>query len=77
MSIEPVYLAQRDASWLNRPNVRSVKQLHRIVDGCVAGCNRRMLLVEDQPWLLTEAPEDLRCRRRGCFAPPAPKETPS
>lgn len=66
-----VVAALRDASWYNTPNVRSVKQIHRMADGGVAACDRHVLLDEGCTWESDDAPADLLCQRRACFGPTA------
>lgn len=62
----PVIAMLRDASWFNRPNVRTVKKYH-VANGDMAACNTvRMPLAEFTALDASEVPEGLRCRRRGC-----------
>jgi hypothetical protein len=71
--------ATRDASFLDRPDVRSVKAAHVVVvshdlaigggtvSGTAAACDPRRILIDDETWRdwhqVTEAG---RCRRSGC-----------
>lgn len=67
------FAALRDASWYDRPNVRSLKLLHmahvEIADSgsrfMYAACNG-MPLDEASVWAAHEVPPGLRCGRPGC-----------
>lgn len=60
------YAAVRDASWWDRPNVRSPKKLHVNNGDWMASCDSRIPLDESTASALSNVPLRLRCRRRGC-----------
>jgi len=66
---EEPWAATRDASWYDRPNVRSDKQVHvsgRIVpEGTMSRCGRS-LLDDGLMWAPEGVPEHVRCRSNGC-----------
>lgn len=62
-----VRMALRDASWYNRPNTRSIKVYHVVVEDYVPACNTtRVLLDEHSETSVAGAHYGLRCRRRAC-----------
>lgn len=58
--------APRDASWYDRPDVRSPKAVHVDNGDEFAACNTGMLL-GGPVWLdAAEVPDHVRCRRKAC-----------
>lgn len=68
MTEEP-WAAQRDASWYDRPNVRSDKVIHvsgrTVLQGVMSACGRS-LLNDDLVWEPADVSPGLRCRSNGC-----------
>ncbi len=54
----------RDASWHNRPNVRSAKKLHlygrKRREGIEPLCGRNAVICSDLPW--DNPPETMKCK---------------
>jgi hypothetical protein len=59
---------QRDASWFNHPDVRSIKVYHLPKDHShfLPCCGLATLLDEDSAVDVKNVPKDLRCQRSGC-----------
>ena len=58
--------ATRDASSMDRPNVRSLKQVHRALpDRWESRCSGAVL-DEASAWVLADVPAGLRCQGNGC-----------
>ncbi|MFE5090625.1 hypothetical protein ACFRCI_09515 [Streptomyces sp. NPDC056638] len=68
---EDPWAATRDASWYERPNVHSDKQVHmagRMAprrEGVMSRCGRS-ILDENSSWQPETVPAWLRCRSNGC-----------
>jgi len=68
---EEPWAATRDASWYERPNVRSSKHVHvagRMAprgEGFMSRCGRSVL-DENSAWRPADVPTGLRCRSNGC-----------
>lgn len=66
---EEPWAAGRDASWYNRPDVRSVKALHVAGrsgrEGYYSRCGRSVL-DHTLTFTLDEVPPGLRCQSNGC-----------
>lgn len=65
--------ASRDASWWNRPDVRSVKAAHVVVSsqlGHGAACDSKRIMLDTDGTVLAaaEVGAGARCRRAGCAA---------
>jgi len=78
---EEPWAACRDASWYDRPNVRSDKAVHMsgraVPEGVMSRCGRS-LLNDDLIWAPEGVSEHLRCRSNGCRQaflkhPPTPR----
>lgn len=70
---QPYAAACRDASWYNRPDVRTVKVFHIATVSDTAACNpgpefQRSTPLDPNGYYRTPADvyDDLRCRRPGC-----------
>lgn len=61
----PVWAATRDASTLDRPDVRATKRIH-VANADGESCCARQVLDENAAWPLAEVPSHLRCRRPAC-----------
>lgn len=66
---EEPWAATRDASWYNRPNVRSNKVVHMsgrtVREGVMSKCGRS-ILDDGLTWIPEDVPEHIRCRGNGC-----------
>jgi hypothetical protein len=63
------WAATRDASWYDRPDVRSDKVVHMagrtIAYGTASRCGRSVL-DDDSTWIPENVPQRFRCRASGC-----------
>lgn len=63
------WAAGRDASWYNRPDVRTSKVVHMagrpIREGTASRCGRSVL-DDGLTWIPEQVPDHLRCRSNGC-----------
>lgn len=68
---DPPWAATRDASWYDRPDVHSDKQVHIAGrkaprgEGVLSRCGRS-ILDENSSWRPEAVPAGLRCRSNGC-----------
>lgn len=70
-AVEESWAATRDASWYERPDVHSDKQVHMAGrtsargEGVMSRCGRSML-DDGLTWKPEDVPAGLRCRANGC-----------
>lgn len=70
MTAEEPWAALRDASWYDRPETRTDKQVHvsgrTIREGTMSRCGRSILDEEGLVWDPADVPQHARCRSNGC-----------
>lgn len=57
---------QRDASWLNKPDTRTPKRWHVLLNDFNPACGTHMLPQYENAIPAASVPESSRCQRPGC-----------